>query len=37
MTTFSRVETYVVSCPNGDGGDIVKIGLQSGKQRYDCP
>ena len=36
MTTFSRTETYTVSCPNNDDGVIVKIGFQSGKQRYRC-
>ena len=36
MTTFSRTETYTVSCPNNDGGDIVKVGFQSNEQRYLC-
>ena len=37
MTTFTRpVEEYTVSCPNKDGGKIVKIGKQAGKQRYRC-
>ena len=37
MTTFTRpVEEYTVSCPNNDGGKIVKIGFQAGKQRYRC-
>ena len=37
MTTFTRpVETYSVSCPNNDGGEIVKVGFHAGKQRYLC-
>ncbi|MYB48715.1 MAG: DDE-type integrase/transposase/recombinase, partial [Dehalococcoidia bacterium] len=37
MTTFTRpVETYVVACPNGDNGEIIKDGFQSGHQRYEC-
>ena len=36
MTTFSKVETYVVSCPSGDGGKINKAGTQAGIQRYRC-
>ena len=37
MTTFTRpTEQYTVSCPNGCGGKIVKVGFQSGKQRYRC-
>ena len=37
MTTFKRpVQEYTVSCPNDDGGKIVKVGFQAGKQRYRC-
>lgn len=37
MTTFTRpTEQYTVSCPNNDGGKIVKVGKQAGKQRYRC-
>ena len=37
MTTFTRpTEQYTVSCPNNDGGQIIKIGFQAGKQRYRC-
>lgn len=37
MTTFTRpTQHYTVSCPNNDGGKIVKIGKQAGKQRYRC-
>lgn len=36
MTTFKRTEEYTVSCPNNDGGKIIKIGFQAGKQRYRC-
>lgn len=37
MTTFTRpAEQYTVSCPNNDGGKIVKHGKQAGKQRYRC-
>ena len=37
MTTFTRpTEQYTISCPNNDGGKIVKIGKQAGKQRYRC-
>ena len=37
MTTFTRpTEKYTVSCPNNDGGKVVKIGFQAGKQRYRC-
>ena len=33
MTTFARpVEQYTVSCPNDDGGKVVKIGKQAGKR-----
>ena len=37
MTTFTRpVETYIVTCPNQDNGKIIKMGKQSGVQRYRC-
>ena len=36
MTTFKRTEEYTVSCPNNDGGKIIKHGKQAGKQRYLC-
>ena len=37
MTTFTRpTEQSTVSCPNNDGGKIVKVGKQAGKQRYRC-
>ena len=36
MTTFIRAEAYTVSCPNDDGGTVVKIGKRDGKQRYRC-
>ena len=37
MTTFTRpTEQYTVSCPNNDGGKIIKHGKQAGKQRYLC-
>ena len=37
MTTFTRpIEEYTVSCPNNDDGEIVKVGLHAGHQRYLC-
>lgn len=36
MTTFTEKVSYSVSCPNNDGGKIVKIGKRDGKQRYRC-
>lgn len=36
MTTFKRVEEYLVECPSGDGGKIKKDGFHGGDQRYEC-
>ena len=38
MRKFTETKTYTftIACPKGDGGDIVKVGKQSGHQRYKC-
>ena len=36
MTTFKQVQEYTVTCPNNDGGRIVRNGTQGGHQRYLC-
>ena len=38
MREFTETETrtFTIACPKGDGGDIVKVGKQSGHQRYKC-
>ena len=37
MTTFIRpAEKYSVSCPNDDGGKVVRIGFSGNKQRFRC-
>ena len=36
MTQFTQTLTYDIECPTGDGGDVIKAGVQSGKQRYKC-
>lgn len=38
MRTFIETETrtFTIACPNKDGGKIVKVGKQSGHQRYRC-
>ena len=38
MRKFTETETrtFTIACPNEDGGKIVKVGKQSGHQRYRC-
>ena len=36
MTEFSKTLTYDIECPTGDGGKVIKVGEQSGHQRYKC-
>ncbi len=36
MTTFTKTTAYQVRCPHCDGDHIVKVGIQSGQQRYMC-
>ena len=34
--TETKTRTFTIACPKGDGGLIVKVGKQSGHQRYKC-
>ena len=36
MAEFSATTTYTVNCPGCDADKVIKIGKQSGEQRYQC-
>ena len=36
MTEFSETITYTIECPKGDGGKVIKVGMQGKHQRYKC-
>ncbi len=36
MTEFSKTITYSIECPTGDGGNVIRVGMQGNYQRYMC-
>ena len=36
MSEFTTSTTYTVNCPACDADHVIKIGKQSGEQRYRC-
>ena len=36
MAAFTSITTYIVNCPDCAADQVIKIGKQSGEQRYQC-